>query len=243
MGYDEDGDLSGFEKALLGVSGAHSVHLLRNSQGDVVSIKAVDPVSNRENVIDLRSPMHREGQASIVEAARMVYQGMHKLPQNYIVVMDPTGQISRGQLSGSVGYSREKSKERNARGVLFGVGNTSVLNAFAGERRTLVPADSYGPGEPATYLSGERPGYSGRLPETPLKELPLGKLAEKKRTATAIGAARTPLEEILKGLADAEQKRIMDESLALNRTRRKTAVNYSGTYADELVDVWESSVF
>ncbi len=228
MGYGDD-DLSSFEKSLLGINPAHSVYLVRNSLGDVVSIKTVDHVGNRENVIDLRSPMHREGQSSVIEAVKMVYGGLSKLPQNYIVVMDPSGQLSRGTLSGASGYSPGESKSRNAERVTGSVmGNNSTLESFKGGERRRVASDAYGPGESSAPYFQDKSEYGKKtLPEemgTVEKTMP-----------------EKSIDELMADFAFAEQKRIMNEALSLKR--RKARVNCSDTYAKDLSDTWEFSVF
>lgn len=173
MGYyagDSDGDLSSSEKAQIGVSFADRVYLVRDSMGDVVAIRAIDPAGNRENIIDLKSPLKREGASNVLDAVRMVYSGMKKLPQNYVVSMSPDGTLTRGQRSGTVGYSTEKSLEENGRTVLLGVGNTSALSAMMGKRKA-APRDSYGAGGSfGSYgvpLDAENYGSSGGgSPET-----------------------------------------------------------------------------
>lgn len=233
MGYGDD-DLSSFEKSRLGINPAHSVYLVRNSLGDVVSIKAVDHVGNRENVIDLRSPMHREGQSSVIEAVKMVYGGLSKLPQNYIVVMGPSGQLSRGTLSGASGYSPGESKSRNAERVAGSVmGNSSALESFKGGERRRVASDAYGPGEGSASYFQDQSGYGRKtLPEE------RGKV---KKTLPEKPHADKSIDELMKELAFSEQKRIMDEALSLKKG--KARVNYSETRAEDLSDIWESSVF
>lgn len=254
MGYGGDDDLSSNERALLGISPGHSVYLIRNSSGDVVSIKAVDHVSNRENVIDLRTPMRREGQVSIADAAKMVYQGMRRLPQNYIVVMDSAGQISRGTLSGLVGYSPEESKDRNAKSVSGAVGNLSLLASFTGGSKKRVLADSYGPGDSGAFYSSSAgsDSYKGESRTPPAKggNNGGGDFIKNKGVALSGGANQPPsLAELVKEFASEEdfsrQKNEMESSLSLKRRTggRKATVNYSKTYAEDLTDLWESSVF
>jgi|GEM_PF-5631089 len=251
MGYGDD-DLSSFEKSRLGINPAHSVYLVRNSLGDVVSIKAVDHVGNRENVIDLRSPMHREGQSSVVEAVKMVYGGLRRLPQNYIVVMAPSGQLSRGTLSGASGYSSGESKRRNAERIVGSVmGNPSALESFRGGNRKRVSSDAYGPGEGASSYFSDGEGY-GKSPKEPKREKIAGGAGKKKDglfagpvAGKATGFDASPsdrtIAELMADLAFSEQKRLMNEALSLKR--KGARVNYSDTFAEDLSDTWEASVF
>jgi hypothetical protein len=152
--YGED-DLTCAERARLGIGGNDSVYLVRDFQGDVIGVKVVDHLSNRENSVDLKAPARKEGSVTIEAVVKMVNSGMKKLPMNYAASMAPDGSLSRGYREGMIGYGISRAKERNGKGVSSVVGNPDFLRAAVGGGRKAAEADSYRPSGTLTY--GEKP--------------------------------------------------------------------------------------
>ncbi len=200
MAYENEDDLSAAERARLGISFSHKVYIMRDTTGEAVAVKTVDPMANKESVIDLKVAMPKEGRGTLLEIVKGVYSGMRRLPQNYATYMAPDGMLTRAQRSGVVGYSAERSLEENGRVAQFVVGNSSAMQAFIGRKRAAA-SDAYGAGSSDGYKGdssadsygrgGEAELWAGHKKDDDASSLAAGgKKAGKDRTIQAGPAAR-----------------------------------------------------